>query len=115
MIIWLLVHFHRILAWRWKCRAGEIDLVALRGRTICFVEVKYRHRLDVTATPSRRQQQRIIRAAEDFAKRRRISRDLEWRFDLVQVGWPSKGFPGILRQLPHAWDASPDRNTLRRP
>jgi len=115
VIIWLLVRFHRILAWRWKCHAGEIDLVARRGRTICFFEVKYRRRHDVAAAPSPRQQQRIIRAAEDFANRRRISRNLEWRFDLVQVGWPSPAFPWILRHLPHAWDASPGRNTLRRP
>ena len=87
VIIWLLVRCHRILAWRWKCHAGEIDLVARRGRTICFFEVKYLRRHDVAAAPSPRQQQRIIRAAEDFANRRRISRNLEWRFDLVQVGW----------------------------
>ena len=67
VIIWLLVRFDRLLAWLWKCHAAEIDLVTLRGRTICFIEVKYRRRHDGAAAPSPRQQQGIIRTAEDCA------------------------------------------------
>ena len=35
---------YRILARRWRCSAGELDIVARRGSTLAFVEVKYRHR-----------------------------------------------------------------------
>ena len=52
VIIWLVIRLHRILAWRWKCHAGEIDLVARRGQTICFVEVNYQRSHDVLAKPS---------------------------------------------------------------
>jgi putative endonuclease len=39
---WLRLHGWRILARRVKLRSGEIDLIARRGRTIAFVEVKAR-------------------------------------------------------------------------
>ena len=32
----------RILAYNFRCRWGEIDLVAREGKTLAFVEVKYR-------------------------------------------------------------------------
>ena len=35
---------YRILARRWRCGAGELDIYAHRGATLAFVEVKYRHR-----------------------------------------------------------------------
>ena len=96
VIFWLLVRFHRILAWRWKCHAGEIDLVARRERTICFVEVKYLRRHDAATATCPRQQQGIIPTAEDFANWQQISRNLEWRFDLAKVGWPSPAFHGFF-------------------
>lgn len=33
----------RILARNWRCRAGEIDLVAAEGDTLVFAEVRLRH------------------------------------------------------------------------
>ena len=67
VMIWLLVRWHQILAWRWKCASGEIDLVARRRNTVSFVEVKFRRQMDGLAVPSGRQQQRIVRAAEQLA------------------------------------------------
>lgn len=39
---WLRLHGWRILARRVKLRVGEVDLIARRGRTIAFIEVKAR-------------------------------------------------------------------------
>ncbi len=39
---WLYLHGWRVLARRVKTPRGEIDLVARRGRTVLFVEVKWR-------------------------------------------------------------------------
>lgn len=36
----------RILERNWKCRFGEIDIIAERAQEIRFVEVKYRSRAD---------------------------------------------------------------------
>tara|TARA_Y200000002_G_scaffold15497_2_gene12209 strand:- start:1259 stop:1693 length:435 start_codon:yes stop_codon:yes gene_type:complete len=112
---WLAVQFYRIQAWRWKCPSGEVDLIARRGQRLVFIEVKFRSRRGDAAAPGQKQRARIIRAAEDFAKRRRISPNLEWRFDLIQIGWPSKDAPWLLRHLPHAWDASAVKNRFWRP
>ena len=32
----------RVLARNWRCRHGEIDLIAQEGRTLVFAEVRYR-------------------------------------------------------------------------
>jgi len=40
--LWLQVHGWRVLARRRKTPLGEIDLIARRGTTIAFVEVKWR-------------------------------------------------------------------------
>jgi putative endonuclease len=37
---------HRIIARRYKTPVGEIDLVALKGKRLAFVEVKQRKTLD---------------------------------------------------------------------
>jgi putative endonuclease len=39
---WLRLHGWRVLARRVKLRNGEIDLIARRGRTTAFIEVKTR-------------------------------------------------------------------------
>jgi putative endonuclease len=83
---------YRILACRYQVRGGEIDIVARRGDTIAFVEVKVRPTLDEART------------AIDVVKRRRISRaaktwlasnpwaaSLTWRGDAVYIApwcWP---------------------------
>lgn len=54
-MMYLLVTGHRILARRWRGRAGEIDLVARRWKVIIFCEVKFRQHADESGMPSPRQ------------------------------------------------------------
>lgn len=96
---------HHILARRWQSVAGEIDIVAQRGNRIIFIEVKFRQSDSDTALPTRRQQYRIIRAAQDYAGRNRISPNLEWRFDLIQIGKPSLKKSIVYRHIRNAWQA----------
>ena len=48
---WLQLCGYRILARRWRCAAGEIDLIVKRRRQLVFVEVKYRFHADQIVMP----------------------------------------------------------------
>jgi putative endonuclease len=39
---WYEAHGYRVLARNWRCKAGEIDLIVARGRSVVFCEVKAR-------------------------------------------------------------------------
>lgn len=90
---------YRILARGYRVPAGEIDIVAARGRVIAFVEVKARSNLDAAldsvGAPQRR---RIVRAAEHFLAQRAGLRDREMRFDMIAI------VPGRLpKHIADAW------------
>ena len=89
----LILKGHRILARRARTPVGEIDLIARRGRTLVFAEVKARDSLNAgTEALAPRQRNRIARAAEAFVRTRPDLDGLDWRFDLIVVvgGWRVK-------------------------
>lgn len=80
----LMAKGYRVLARRYRCGVGEIDLVARRGRTLAFVEVKARGELDSglgALTP--RAQRRICAAARHWIMRHPAAATADIRFDLV--------------------------------
>jgi putative endonuclease len=84
---WLRLKGYRVLAINWRSVAGEIDLIARRGGTLAFIEVKQRADAD-TATLSLAPQQRarLARAAGLFVAQRPVLADLTLRFDLMAFG-----------------------------
>jgi len=76
----------------YRGRHGEIDLVALDGDILVFVEVKTRaqdHYGDPLEAVDRRKQRQIARVAEEFVEEHRLH-DRPIRFDVVGVrrrGW----------------------------
>lgn len=74
--------------------AGEIDIVAQRGRTLAFIEVKARPDAETALTAvSPVQQARLTRAAEAYLARRPQLAELELRFDVMIVAgtwWPRR-------------------------
>jgi putative endonuclease len=61
---------HRIVAQRYKTPVGEIDLVALKGKRLAFIEVKRRKTTEDAAwTLPARQRRRIVRAAQYWLAR----------------------------------------------
>lgn len=67
---WLRLHGWRILAMRARTPVGEVDLVARRGRTLAFVEVKARaSEADAALALDDYRLRRVARAAEALAVR----------------------------------------------
>ena len=91
--IYLRLKGYRILARRYVTPLGEIDLVARKGRTVVFVEVKRRRSvIDALVALTPRQQLRIGRAARMWTRNYPSYALSEFRFDVVAMGawrWPA--------------------------
>jgi putative endonuclease len=82
----LMAKGYRILARRFRTPYGEIDIIAVRGGRLAFVEVKRRAtRLDAEAAITARQAGRIARAAEFWVSRSPAYREHEQGLDVVLV------------------------------
>ena len=78
---------YRIVARNYRCPMGEIDIVALDGATIVFVEVKTRsdrEYADPQDAVNAAKQRRLVRAAKVFLQHTR-SQGRACRFDIVAV------------------------------
>ena len=76
----------QLLASQWRCRYGELDLVAEQGGFLCFVEVKLRgnERFGAGAEQvDRRKQQRLRTTAELYLQQHPSL--LQPRFDVVEI------------------------------
>jgi putative endonuclease len=84
--LYLRLKGYRIMARNVRLPSGEIDLVARRGRLLIFVEVKYRAHIFIAKNAvSRRQWQRIERAAAQFVGARPRLHHMVWRFDVLAM------------------------------
>ena len=87
---YLLEAGYTLLDRQWRCRFGELDLVARdRQGTLCFVEVKLRGS-GAIALPREfvdsRKQQNIIRAAKAYiAQECLMEMGYDFRFDVAEV------------------------------
>lgn len=88
----LLLRGYRILAIREKTPLGEIDLIAVRGRRLAFVEVKLRPTVEAAESAiSAAQRARVRRAASLWLARHQRYQTHEQGFDIIFVigrRWP---------------------------
>lgn len=78
---------YKVIKRNYRCSFGEIDIVALDGKALVFIEVKTRGSTTFGSPQlavDRRKQMQISKAALDFIKRKKISR-MDMRFDVVTV------------------------------
>lgn len=84
--LWLMLKGYRILGFRLKGRAGEIDILARRGRVLAVVEVKRRATLEAAlAALTPQQTDRLVAAAQQVVRGRKALQALEIRLDLVAL------------------------------
>lgn len=98
--LWLRRRGYRLLAWRYKTKRGEIDLIALEGgKTLVFVEVKQRASLAAAAEAiDPRSRQRIWQAAELYLQAHPQYNDCDMRFDALLLTAEKE-----IEHLPSAW------------
>ncbi|GIO10840.1 UPF0102 protein [Cohnella xylanilytica] len=98
---------YRIVERNWRCRSGEIDLIALDGGVLVFVEVRSRRNptrfgTAVEAiTPRKRAQVRAV--AQIYLAMSPSARDSSVRFDVVAVTFDGEGQVAELRHLEGAF------------
>ena len=77
----------RIIQTNYRVAGAEVDIIALTGRTLCFIEVKTRKSSDYglpEAFVHLAKQRKIIRAAKFFSTRKPY-REYLVRFDVVSI------------------------------
>ena len=79
---------YRILEYNFRCRNGEIDIVARDGSVLTFVEVKYRSspaRFDPLSAVDIKKQRVICRCADFYMLRYGYPESCPCRFDVVAM------------------------------
>ncbi len=88
---------YKILARNYRCRFGEIDIIASRGKYLVFVEVKLRKNADFAEARefvTRAKQERILKTAMFYLQQ--TDSPLQPRFDVIEVYAP-QGAEGRIR------------------
>lgn len=91
---WLVGQGYRVLERNVSNHAGEIDLVAWEGETLCFLEIKARATNaygPAIAAVDARKQRKISRAAALFLAHRRLH-DRPCRFDVLGLDGTPEGW-----------------------
>lgn len=79
---------YEILQYNFRCRAGEIDIVAREGEYLVFAEVKYRSGSGAghpAEAVDPRKQRVISRCAAHYLSQKRLGMETPCRFDVVSV------------------------------
>jgi putative endonuclease len=98
---------YRVRALNYRCRVGEIDIVAEEGGDIVFVEVKTR-RGEAYGLPEEAvtvaKQRKVIAAAQTYLEAQHCA-DASWRVDVVAVALTATGEVQEVRIYRHAVSA----------
>lgn len=95
---WLMLKGYQVLGFRLRSRAGEIDILARKGRTLAVVEVKRRATMEAAlAAVSAEQHDRLLAAGTALLHGRPSLAGHELRIDIVALA-PGR-FPRHIRAI----------------
>ena len=102
---YLVRHGYKVLEKNFRCRAGEIDIIACKGNFVVFTEVKFRKNAayaEAKEYVTYAKQQRIIKTAMLWLSTHEC--DLQPRFDVIEV-YPTNNFlaPYRINHLENAF------------
>lgn len=86
--VYLVDHGYKILERNFRCRSGEIDIIARDKKTVVFVEVKYRASAGYGSpleAVTRQKQRKIIRVAQWYLHIHGYDMSADCRFDVVAI------------------------------
>jgi len=98
---------YRVLAANVADRGGEIDLLALDGRTLVVVEVRSRSVADPQVSADSvnyPKQRKLTEAAVRFLARRGLL-GVNLRFDVLAIAWPPDAREPTVMHVRHAFEA----------
>lgn len=96
---------YEILEKNYKCKIGEIDLIARRRGRLAFIEIKTRTSTQF-GTPQEavnlRKQEKILKVAQWYMKEKKLAK-IQVAFDVVAVLW-EKGQAPRMRLIADAFE-----------
>jgi putative endonuclease len=98
---------YRIVARNYLCPAGELDIVAVDGKCVVFVEVRSTEKEDTaaaTASVDAAKQARLTNLALHFLQKHRLL-GRPARFDVVIVSWTAGSREPVVTHYRHAFEA----------
>jgi len=99
---------YRILERNFRCPVGELDLVALDGNCIVFVEVRSTEHADIlrpAASVDVAKQRRLTKLALFYLKQKRLLNHAA-RFDVLAISWPAERGEPTMAHYPNAFEAT---------
>jgi putative endonuclease len=99
---------YRILVCNYVCPQGELDLVALDGKWLVFVEVRSTGNEDTgapAASVDAAKQRRLTNLALHFLQKHRLL-DRMARFDVLALSWPADRREPVIEHFKSAFEAT---------
>ena len=103
-VAYLRQHGYRIAQQNYRCREGEIDIVAWDGKTLVFVEVKTKGQLTFgspEAMVTRPKQRKMTHVAMLYVSEHKLQQ-VNIRFDVVAIMLSPQGEP-VVTHVPAAF------------
>jgi putative endonuclease len=97
---------YKIIDQNYRCRLGEIDIVAFLNNTMIFCEVKTRQNKkfgEPFESVTKTKQNRLRRLAEYYILNNKSLKDLSFRFDVISILMNEKGKPAEIFHIENAF------------